>query len=128
MALKDESNRFWSLNVAEFPIRVSSVFNSVTSVLIAVRSVAVLVSLTDWTARSRIRCKMAVDSSKAPSAVWLKEIASLALRTAWVKPLICESIRLVMDRPAASSMAELIRLPEDRRSIEFSKSLRLDDK
>src|SRR5689334_24928957 len=42
---------------------------------------------------------------------------SLALRTAWFMPRICVVILLAMARPAASSFAELMRLPVERRSI-----------
>ena len=40
---------------------------------------------------------------------------SLALRTAWFKPRICEVILSEIAKPAASSLALLIRKPDDRR-------------
>src|SRR3954469_8877413 len=42
---------------------------------------------------------------------------SFALRIAWLMPRICDVIELEIARPAASSLAELMRLPVDRRSI-----------
>ena len=45
------------------------------------------------------------------------EIASLALRAAASNPRICDVIFVAMAKPAASSDAELIRSPVDRRSI-----------
>jgi len=53
-----------------------------------------------------------------PSAVCASEIPSFALRTAWLRPRICEVMRVAMALPAASSAAELMRLPVDRRSID----------
>jgi hypothetical protein len=44
-------------------------------------------------------------------------MASLALRTAWFKPLICEVIFEEIAKPAASSFAELIRMPVDNLSM-----------
>jgi len=40
-------------------------------------------------------------------------MASPALRTAWFKPRICCVILVAMAIPAASSLAELMRLPVD---------------
>ena len=45
------------------------------------------------------------------------EIASFAFLTAICKPRTCEVILLEILRPAASSAAELIRLPVERRSM-----------
>jgi hypothetical protein len=60
---------------------------------------------------------MLVTSFIAPSATWIIEIASLALRTAWFKPLICEVIFEEIAKPAASSFAELMRRPVDSLSM-----------
>src|SRR5690554_2983573 len=51
----------------------------------------------------------------APSAVCARAIPSPALRTATFKPLICEVKRVEIAIPAASSLALLIRRPEDKR-------------
>ncbi len=56
------------------------------------------------------------------------EMASLALRTAWSRPLIWEVILLEMARPAASSAAVLIRLPVDKRCIATPRSRALRSK
>ena len=69
------------------------------------------------TASSRIRCSMLVTSSSAPSAVCAIEMPSFALRMPWFMPRTCASIDVEIARPAASSLAELIRLPVDSRSI-----------
>ena len=75
-------------------------------------------ALADCTASSRTRCRMLPEEAKAPSAVCASEMPSLALRTAWFKPRICEVKRSEMAKPAASSLALLMRKPEDRRWIE----------
>jgi len=64
-----------------------------------------------------MRWSMVVISSIAPSAVCIKEIPSLALRMATLKPRDWVSMRVAMFKPAASSLAELMRLPLDKRSI-----------
>ncbi|MNV73654.1 hypothetical protein D3C71_1668200 [compost metagenome] len=56
-------------------------------------------------------------SEAAPSVVWASEIPSLALRAAWVRPLTFAVKRLAMAIPAASSLALLMRRPDDRRSM-----------
>src|SRR4051812_20833784 len=66
-------------------------------------------------ARVRIRCKLSETELNALSAVCASEIPSLALRAAWLRPLIWLVIRSEMARPAASSLALLIRKPEERR-------------
>src|SRR4051812_28657425 len=60
---------------------------------------------------------MLVTSLSAPSAVCASEIPSFALRIAWLMPRTCDVIELEIARPAASSLAELMRLPVDRRSM-----------
>jgi hypothetical protein len=84
----------------------------------AARSVAVLLAFDDCTASSRIRCSDSVTLCRPPSAVCAREMPSLALREAWLRPLICEVMRAEMARPAASSLALLMRRPEDRRCRE----------
>ena len=42
---------------------------------------------------------------------------SFALRIAAPRPRMLDVIRVLMARPAASSLAELIRIPEDKRSM-----------
>jgi len=54
---------------------------------------------------------------RAPSAVCASEMPSLALRAAWLRPLICDVNRSAIARPAASSAALLMRRPEDRRAM-----------
>src|SRR6056297_2831607 len=54
-------------------------------------------------------------STCAPSVVSSRFLPSVALRTAWLRPVICEVIFSAMAMPAASSLAALIRRPEDRR-------------
>src|SRR3954451_23519872 len=82
-----------------------------------------------WTERSRMRCRIEVVSDSAPSAVCTTLVPSWVLRTAWVRPPICERRPSEMARPAASSAALLMRKPEDSRSsdlfIEFWVVLRL---
>src|SRR3546814_16108950 len=48
---------------------------------------------------------------------------SLALRMATDMPLICDVILLAMARPAASSLALLMRLPVDRRSSDAASDI-----
>src|SRR5690606_19839811 len=57
------------------------------------------------------------------SAVCAMEIPSLAFFTATPKPRTWEFRRLEICRPAASSLAELMRLPEDSRSMEDASAL-----
>ena len=52
---------------------------------------------------------------EAPSVVCASEMPSLALRTAWFRPRIWALKRSEMARPAASSLALLMRRPDDRR-------------
>jgi hypothetical protein len=51
------------------------------------------------------------------------EIPSLAFLAAWFNPLTWEDIRLAMDRPAASSLALLMRRPDDSRFMELESVL-----
>ena len=64
-------------------------------------------------ARSRTRCKMACTSPRAPSAVWMTLMPSCALRTAILKPPTWLRSFSLIERPAASSAARLIRKPDE---------------
>ena len=110
------------LKVVEVAMRSSSLSSWPTSACSEARSEAELVALAACTASSRTRCRMLVDSCMAPSAVWARLMPSLALRAAWLRPRICEVIRSEMARPAASSLAELMRRPELSRCIEVARS------
>ena len=77
-----------------------------------------LVELRACTASSLMRCSESPTCASAPSAVWDSEMPSLELRIATFMPRTCEFMRSAMARPAASSLAELMRRPEDRRCIE----------
>src|SRR5699024_7931747 len=79
------------------------------------RSDELLVPLAACTVSLRMRCRLALIWSSAPSVVCATEMPSLALRLAWLRPLTCAVMRLAMAWPAASSAAELMRRPEDRR-------------
>ena len=63
----------------------------------------------DWVARSFMRVRMLVTSSSAPSAVCIIEIEFWVLRIATAMPLVWAFRRVAICRPAASSMAELMR-------------------
>src|SRR6478609_9016131 len=66
---------------------------------------------------------MLVTSLSEPSAVCASEMPSLLLRMPWFMPRICEVIEDAMARPAASSLALLMRLPVDRRSMALPRAL-----
>src|SRR3990167_1163083 len=66
---------------------------------------------------------MLVDCCRAPSAVCAREMPSLALRTATPRPLIWLVMRLEICRPAASSLALLMREPVDRRCMVVANAL-----
>src|SRR5919107_5594580 len=99
-------------------MRFSSDVSWVTSVCRALRSPAEFDEFDDCTASSRIRCRMSPELDRAPSAVWAIDTPSFALRVAWFMPRICELMRSEIARPAASSLALLMRRPDDRRWIE----------
>lgn len=90
-------------------------FSCCASASSAARSPGLLVALTACTASSRIRCRLLPTSANAPSAVCASEIPSLALRTATFRPRICVLKRSEIARPAASSLALLMRSPDERR-------------
>ena len=52
----------------------------------------------------------------APSAVCVNEMPSLALRPAWLRPLTLAVMREAIAKPAAASLALLMRRPVERRS------------
>ncbi|MCY1335908.1 hypothetical protein D9M69_217060 [compost metagenome] len=120
---KEPSSSLRPPKVVVSAIRVSSFCNAPTSFCRAVRSVASLEPLAACRARSRIRCRMLVDCCRAPSAVCAREMPSLALRVATLRPLIWLVRRLEICRPAASSLALLMREPVDRRSSEVLSAL-----
>src|SRR5471032_2142726 len=112
------SSSVWPLNEVVWAMRFSSELSWPASVCSAWRSLVELVAFDDCTASSRIRCRISPELDSAPSAVCASETPSFALRVAWVMPRICEVMRSEIARPAASSLALLIRRPEDRRCSE----------
>ncbi|KRA48249.1 hypothetical protein ASD72_19950 [Pseudoxanthomonas sp. Root630] len=62
-----------------------------------------------------MRCRLLPISVSEPSATWASEMPSFALRTATSRPRIWVLKRSEMARPAASSLALLMRRPDDRR-------------
>src|SRR6185369_5456216 len=115
------SSSFCPLNSVEVAMRWSSWLNCWTSAFNAERSPLELVALAACTESSRIRCSRSPEDCRAPSAVWDSEMPSLALRRAWSRPRIWEVKRSEIARPAASSLALLIRKPEDRRCREVAR-------
>ena len=107
-------------------MRLISSFNCSTSSFMAMRSSSELVLLPAWMANSRIRCNMLVTSVIAPSAVCAILIPSLAFLMAMLRPRTCEVMRVLMAKPAASSLAELIFLPVDKRSMACDKATLLE--
>ncbi len=103
------------LKLVSSATRWISAFSSCTSASSAMRSELELVALRDCTASSRMRCRLLLISPSAPSAVCASEMPSLALRAAWFMPRIWVVKRSEMASPAASSLALLMRRPEDRR-------------
>jgi hypothetical protein len=114
-ALKEPSSRVMPLNEVWPETRVISAINWLASASSEARSVALLVPLADWTASSRRRCRLLPTSARAPSAVCASEMPSLALRAAWFRPRIWAVIRWEIARPAESSRALLMRMPDERR-------------
>ena len=115
----------WSLDSTSTPlnavceeIRSISSRRWVISSWIDCKSDWELVPLDACTDSSRIRCKLSLTWSSAPSVVCAREMPSLALLLACDRPVICEVMRLAIAWPAASSDALLIFRPDDRRSIE----------
>jgi hypothetical protein len=76
------------------------------------------VLLADWTDSSRMRDTMPCISPIAPSATCDIEMPSFALRCACEMERICDFSDSLMPRPAASSPALLMRIPDDSLLIE----------
>jgi hypothetical protein len=109
------SSSFTPLNAVCEATRSISDTSCETSFWSASRSLWLFDALADCTASSRIRWRLFEISPSAPSAVCAREIASFALRAAWLRPRIWDVKRSVIAIPAASSFALLIRRPDDRR-------------
>ena len=114
---------FLVLNSVLFAIRSTSFLSEVISEAMAPRSVLVRVSFEPWTASSRIRWRIEWVSFSPPSAVWIIEMPSWALRIAWLRPLVWPRSFSLIERPAASSPARLMRRPLDSRSMLFDSEL-----
>ena len=123
---KVPSSSFWPLNSVLWAMRSSSATSWLTSWFRAWRSEALLVALADCTASSRTRCRMSPAALSAPSVVCARDTPSLALRAAWFRPRIWLVKRSEIDRPAASSLALLMRRPDDRRWIAVESELLLN--
>ena len=96
------------------PIRSISAFSWSYSVWAAVRAVESCdPALAACTERSRIRCRIECTSESAPSAVCTTEMPSWALRMATLVPPTWARRPSLIDRPAASSAARLMRKPEE---------------
>ncbi|MCW0450866.1 hypothetical protein NB706_003700 [Xanthomonas sacchari] len=113
----EPSSSLVPLKLVWLETRSISAASCLTSEFSAPRSVVELVALADCTASSRIRCRLLPISTIAPSAVCASEMPSLALREATSRPRIWVVKRSEIARPAASSLALLMRRPEDRRWI-----------
>ncbi len=119
-AVNEPSSSLVPLKLVCSDTRWISAFSWVTSAFSASRSVWLLVPFEACTASSRIRWRLLPTSASAPSAVCASEMPSLALRAAWLTPRIWLVKRSEMARPAASSLALLIRRPELRRCSEVA--------
>jgi hypothetical protein len=116
------SSRLVPLNDVCIATRSISAVSCATSSWSEARSDAELVAFADCTASSRMRCRLSLTAASAPSAVCASEMPSLALRAAWLMPRICAVMRSAIARPAASSLALLMRRPDDRRAIAVDSS------
>ena len=92
-------------------MRSSSEESAVDSAWMASREAWSLESLADCTARSRMRWRIEWVSVSPPSAVCTTLTPSWVLRTATLRPPICERRPSEIARPAASSAARLMRKP-----------------
>ena len=104
---------FWPAKVVLQEIRVISEQSWSTSAWIAVRSAEVLVPVAAWLANVLIFWSISVVSSKAPSTVFANASPVAAFLLPCFNPSICAVKRFEIWRPAASSLAELMRRPED---------------
>ena len=98
-------------------IRSISARSSLYSAFTEARSVSERVPFAACTANSRERCRMSLIPSSPPSAVCISEMPSLMPRVTVVLARTLDSMRLAIACPAASSLALLIRRPEESRSI-----------
>ena len=114
---------FLPLKVVPPSTRCISLASSPNSLSIESLSLLELVALAACTASSRMRCSESDTLPKAPSAVCDSEMPSLALRAATFMPRTWAVMRSAMARPAASSLAELTRRPDDKRCIELASAL-----
>ncbi|MNS86704.1 hypothetical protein D3C72_1206150 [compost metagenome] len=121
----EPSSSLVPLNSDCLATRSISDFSWVTSACSALRSLAELVALEACTDSSRTRCRLLPISVSEPSATWASEMPSLALRMATSVPRIWVPKRSEMARPAASSLALLMREPEDRRWMVVASELPL---
>jgi hypothetical protein len=71
-----------------------------------------------WVASSFMRMSFSSMTPKAPSAVWIMEMASLALRTPWLSEAMSARMSSRTANPAASSAAVPTRNPEERRLVD----------
>ena len=108
------------LNVVPPSTRVISCWSWPNSLSSESLSDELFVALRACTASSRMRCSAFVTCARAPSAVWAIEMPSLALRTATFMPRTWAFMRSAMARPAASSLAEFTRRPEDSRCMDVA--------
>ena len=108
------------LNVVVSLMRPISALSSWNSAFRLSRSASLLVPLADCTASSRMRWSMLPTSLRPPSAVCAREMPSLAFLIATFMPRTWVFMRSAMARPAASSLALLMRSPEESRSIEVA--------
>ncbi len=109
---------FWPPKLVLVMTLASSLPSASYSLCIAVLSAAFDEASAAWVARSFMRVSMLPTSSSAPSAVCSREVEFWVLRIATLMPLVCDFRRVAICRPAASSIAELIRKPVLRRVIE----------
>ncbi len=108
------------LNVVPPMTRLISACSCANSLFSESLSDELLVELRACTASSRMRCSALPTCDSAPSAVCDIEMPSLALRTATFMPRTWAFMRSAMARPAASSLAEFTRRPEDSRCMDVA--------
>jgi hypothetical protein len=116
------SSRFRPLKLVWLATRVISAANCWASASREARSLRLLVAFAAWTDNSRRRWRLLPISPSAPSAVCASEMPSFALRAAWFRPRIWAVIRSEIARPAESSFALLMRMPEDIRCNEVARA------
>src|SRR5471032_723809 len=119
----EPSSTFLPLYVVCDATRFTSATCCATSCCSAAWSLADSEPLDACTASWRMVCRLDVIWARPLDAVWIIETPSFAFETPWFKPLICVCIRFEIARPAASSAALLIRLPDDRRVMACDSAL-----